>query len=127
MGLDMYVFTTSRSSITGNVDFDIDKIHRGFMVQCHYWRKHPDLHGWMQQLYFKKGGKDPEFNWAGVSLDRADLDVLKEVIKTDCLPKTTGFFFGESDGSEKWGDLAFIMKARLVLTCGGGLFYVASW
>ena len=21
-----------------------------------YWRKHPNLHGWMEDLYYKKGG-----------------------------------------------------------------------
>ena len=36
----------------------------------HYWRKHPDLHGWMRALYYAKGGTDQQFNCVNVMLSR---------------------------------------------------------
>ncbi|ASY66520.1 hypothetical protein SJ05684_b55380 (plasmid) [Sinorhizobium sojae CCBAU 05684] len=38
------------------VDFEISRA-----TALHYWRKHPNLHGWMEHLY-PRGGKDAIFN-----------------------------------------------------------------
>lgn len=35
-------------------------------AELHYWRKHPNLHGWMEQLYRDKGGAEEIFNCAAV-------------------------------------------------------------
>ena len=50
MGLDMYALTTTEKPASA-VDFDADA-----HSELHYWRKHPDLHGWMEKLYREKGG-----------------------------------------------------------------------
>ena len=71
--------------------------------ELHYWRKHPNLHGWMQKLYYEKGGKDEIFNCVPVALTGQDLDRLEADVKDGELPLTAGFFFGESDGSEAGG------------------------
>src|ERR1700733_2188083 len=102
MGLDMYAFTT-RKAPQAMVDFPECTDD----VEIHYWRKHPNLHGWMQRLYRKKGGTAEEFNVAPVVLDSADLDQLQADITADRLPATTGFFFGRSDCTEKVDDLLF--------------------
>jgi hypothetical protein len=36
-------------------------------MSMHYWRKHPDLHGWMEKLCRAKGGKFDDFNLAPVA------------------------------------------------------------
>jgi len=41
-----------------------------------YWRKHPNLQGWMEQLWREKGGKG-EFNCVDVELTREDLKQLE--------------------------------------------------
>ena len=122
MGLDMYAFITA-DKLASEVDFPEAKA-----VQLHYWRKHPNLHGWMQLLYIEKGGREKNFNWSPVALNSADLDRLEAAVIADELPLTTGFFFGESNWRErKDDDLAFIAKARKALASGKMVFYIGDW
>jgi len=91
-----------------------------------YWRKHPDLHGWMQKLYREKGGEDKSFNGDPVVLTLADLDRLEDDILEVNLPKTTGFFFGESGGISL-KDLEFVLNARKAIQEGDTIYYDSSW
>jgi hypothetical protein len=121
MGLDMYARTTSEA-VAGAVDFEVKEASN-----LHYWRKHPNLHGWMEALYREKGGSADTFDCVPVVLTAADLDRLEADVKAGNLPHTSGFFFGESDGSEADGDLAFIAKARQALAAGLTVFYDSWW
>ena len=121
MGLDMYAYAIDEKP-AAEVDFKA-KPSRA----VHYWRKHPDLHGWMRNLYYAKGGTDEQFNCVNVMLTREDIDALEAAIKAGELPPTSGFFFGASDGSEQEDDLAFITKAREVLGVELFLFYTSWW
>lgn len=121
MGLDMYAEITA-DEITKPVDFKVTNSSR-----LHYWRKHPDLHGWMQELYWEKGGSADSFNCVNVALTSEDLDRMETVILNRELPDTSGFFFGDSDGSEIKDDLAFITNARKAITEGYNVFYNAWW
>jgi hypothetical protein len=120
MGLDMYAFATSENIPA--VDFDDPPDCEDIA----YWRKHPNLHGWMEQLYRKKGGKR-EFNCANVRLDPEDLNALETAVRNDTLPLTGGFFFGESRPKEKILDLKFLQKAREAITSGKAVFYTSWW
>jgi hypothetical protein len=91
-----------------------------------YWRKHPDLHGWMENLYREKGGREKSFNGDLVVLTLKDLDRLEEDILRKNLPKTTGFFFGES-GEISLKDLEFVLEARKAIQEGDTVFYDSSW
>jgi hypothetical protein len=121
MGLDMYAFTTNEN--VPAVDFP----DPADAADLFYWRKHPNLHGWMEALYRTKGGVDDDFNVAPVRLDATDLDALEEVIKRNGLPETTGFFFGESRPEEKTRDVEFIRKAREAIAGGKRVFYTSWW
>lgn len=121
MGLDMYGVKT-REKIIGEVDFSVTEAEA-----IHRWRKHPDLHGWMQQLYYRKGGQGKDFNCNTLLLTESDLDVLEADIRGNALPSTAGFFFGESDGTEKEDDLEFIGKARQAIREGYNVFYDSWW
>jgi hypothetical protein len=121
MGLDMYAMATNEI-ITDEVDFEITEKHR-----FHYWRKHPNLHGWMEALYYEKGGTAESFNCVPVVLTSADLDRLEAGIRTGALPETQGFFFGISDGSETEDDLDFIGEARVLQAVGLTVYYFAWW
>jgi hypothetical protein len=108
MGLDMYAYATEEAtSAEGFQALGLEKSAEFF-----YWRKHPNLHGWMETLYRSKGGTAENLTCIPVRLDPADLDALEVGVKGDALPVTEGFFFGVSDGSEKADDLEFIRKAR---------------
>ena len=91
-----------------------------------YWRKHPDLHGWMENLYREKGGREQSFNGDLVVLTLKDLDRLEEDILRKNLPKTSGFFFGES-GEISLKDLEFVLEARKAIQEGDTVFYDSSW
>ncbi|GHF70152.1 phosphoglycerate kinase [Seohaeicola zhoushanensis] len=121
MGLDMYAKITAEKLDT-EVDFTVTE-----STEIHYWRKHPDLHGWMEQLYFDKGGSADCFNCVGVVLTAFDLDRLEKAIHAKELPDTAGFFFGDSDGSECDDDLAFIAKARQAIVDGYTVYYDSWW
>jgi hypothetical protein len=124
MGLDMYAYTAPRHLVTQPVDFDADDLPS---IEFHYWRKHPNLHGWMRQLYLIKGGKDFDFNCNPVELNLMDLDQLEQDIINDKLPYTCGFFFAKSDGSERDDDLLFIEKARQAIAEGLAVYYTSWW
>ena len=120
MGLDMYAMMT-REPVEQPVDFRV-----GNAAELHYWRKHPNLHGWMQDLYVEKGGGEA-FNCVPVILEAEDLDRLEADIRAGRLPETIGLFFGESDGSEAEDDLIFIAKARAAIAEGYTVYYDSWW
>ena len=122
MGLDMYAYVTDEAPAKP-VDFPEPEN----CTELHYWRKHPNLHGWMQQLYEAKGGKDSKFNLSALRLESGDLEKLEAAITENELPETSGFFFGDTDGSEREDDLEFVAKAREAIGQGKVVYYVAWW
>lgn len=121
MGLDMYAMITNNTP-ESPVDFKAEDA-----TDLHYWRKHPNLHGWMESLYYAKGGAADSFNCVTLQLTLEDLSKLEADIKAIELPDTEGFFFGESDGTEQADDLAFIAKAREAIAQGQTVFYDSWW
>lgn len=125
MGLDMFAFTIPADLASRDVDMKLSEL-RG-VAELHYWRKHPNLHGWMEHLYRLKGGKDVNFNCATVRLTLEDLANLEADISAGRLPESSGFFFGESDGSERDDDLAFVAAARTAIAEGKAVYYDSWW
>jgi len=123
MGLDMYAFSTKVKPTT-EVDFSTKNFD---VEELHYWRKHPNLHGWMQNLYDMKGGTSDSFNGDCVVLDSDDLDNLEQDIKDGNLPDTSGFFFGNTQGDEDEDDLLFIKEAREAINNGKTVYYTSWW
>lgn len=122
MGLDMYAHKV-KVAPERPVDFEKPENDEEF----HYWRKHPNLHGWMERLYREKGGSNEDFNVAPVVLTSEDIDNLEKAVNGDELPETSGFFFGASTPEDKRDDLEFIKKAREVMAEGYTVFYFAWW
>ena len=123
MGLDMFAFSTKAKPKT-EVDFETKNFDP---TEIHYWRKHPNLHGWMHNLYGMKGGTSSDFNGDCVVLDEIDLDLLEDDIKNGNLPDTSGFFFGNSIGDENDDDLEFVRKAREEIKEGKTVYYTSWW
>jgi len=67
-----------------------------------------------------------DFNKRPVFLTGDDLDRLEEAVRNGQLPKTEGFFFGESLLEEIDNDLTFISGARSLMRDGWNVFY-DSW
>jgi len=92
-----------------------------------YWRKHPNLHGWMHKLWNERGHSG-SFNGDELELTAEDLDRLEHVVEHGKLPSTSGFFFGnDADDYYKVQDLKFIQDARAELIVGMKVFYNSSW
>jgi hypothetical protein len=130
MGLDMYAYKT-KFKPSKEVDFQ-DELQdvQDELDDLHYWRKHPNLHGWMESLYNEKGGQE-EFNCRPVQLTSEDIQRLATALletKPD-LPETTGFFFGSSEGSEDeiQDDLEFVKKAKQAIDEGYTVYYYSWW
>lgn len=122
MGLDQYANLYRAEDAVGvRVDIDAEMVAPLFV-----WRKHPNLHGWMEALYRAKGGTG-EFNCAGVRLDREDLDALEKAVNAGTLPKTTGFFFGVSQPEHADEDREFLKLARAAIAQGYVVFYDSWW
>jgi len=93
-----------------------------------YWRKHPNLHGWMERLAESKNVEYGSFNGVELELTWADIDALEQAVTHKQLPATTGFFFGiDADELYYESDLAFIKAARAELFLGLRVFYNSSW
>jgi len=140
MGLDMYAYVAAKAgqqrAFYESAEFDDDA--KDFVNktveqprEIAYWRKHPNLHGWMEQLWNSRNGGNCDgttFNGIELELTWEDLEVLELDVIAGTLPNTTGFFFGnDSDDHYREQDLKFIRDARAELFCGLKVFYNSSW
>jgi hypothetical protein len=76
MGLDMYAMITNNTP-ESQVDFKAEDA-----TELHYWRKHPNLHGWMEALYYAKGGAADSFNCVTLQLTLEDIDNCNAIFYT---------------------------------------------
>lgn len=126
MGLDQHAFRVKKNTLKTPTD-NGDRINDD-AEEIAYWRKHPNLQGWMEDLYFRKGGKESSFNCVDVQLTWEDLEELEKDINEQQLPETKGFFFGDnSDDYYKKEDLQFIEKALEDIKDGYEIYYTSWW
>jgi hypothetical protein len=140
MGLDQYAYVAAKSGAydeywgdenQNKEDSDPTKFRKP--TEMAYWRKHPNLQGWMERLWLEKnpGATDnPDYVFNGVELELTwdDLDRLEADVKAGNLPKTKGFFFGDaSDDFYMKDDLNFIKAAKAEVFLGLKVFYNSSW
>jgi len=139
MGLDMYAYSANKAGAQTEY-WDNSNIIDGEVVstctkpkEIMYWRKHPNLHGWMENLWQRQGRPGAEsdtntFNGIELELTWEDLMDLEYDLAHKALPSTTGFFFGDdSDSYYKKQDQEFIKEAKADLLCGLKVFYNSSW
>ena len=125
MGLDMYAWSVAKND--ANEQFAIAEDNE--RSELAYWRKHHDLHGWMERLYRDKGGDAESFNCIPVRLTLDDLESLEADLMDSALPETIGFFFGNNppDEDSLREDLVFIAKARAEIAMGREVYYDSWW
>ena len=129
MGLDMFAWRVKAEDVVN--DFEIAKDEEGHskIEEIFYWRKHHDLHGWMENLYRAKGGDKESFNCVKVRLTDTDLDNLMIDVMNKKLPATRGFFFGDNpqDDESVMNDLKFITLAKQAIREGDAVYYDSWW
>jgi hypothetical protein len=124
MGLDMY--------LTGDRYFHKRSrrrrgIKKAELIDLGYWRKHPNLHGYIVETFADGEDKCQEIN-----LSADGIRQIIAAIEDAKLPETTGFFFGESDGSENGRDWRIFCDALAWLEADDpkawrSIYYQASW
>ena len=121
MGLDMYAYAANKT--------DAEAVDSNYTTQeLAYWRKHPNLHGWMERLAKSKQVEYNTFNGVELELTYDDILLLEDDVKNGRLPSTTGFFFGTpADDYYLQQDLEFIKNAKAELFLGLRVFYNSSW
>ena len=123
MGLDMYLTGRKHIPQWGNHSernrhedgLPIEQIE----VAIGYWRKHPNLHGYIVENFGPKDENDiAKDDCNEIDLDLDQLEQLRQAIVNDELPMTEGFFFGESPipdeegyAEQKEEDLEIIARA----------------
>jgi hypothetical protein len=125
MGLDQYLKYSS-NEIKEEVDFEDPPDTKQF----YYYRKHPAIHKWMENLYEKKGGAQASFNCVPVKLNKKDLAKLKKDILDRKLPEnSTGFFWGTSviDEDQIKEDISMVEQALDLIDSGKTIFYTSWW
>lgn len=143
MGLDQYAYVAMQAGDSEKYwdDVSYDEDTDSFVSaaglskprEIAYWRKHPNLQGWMEALWLEKNpdildDSGAVFNGVELELNWEDLDQLERAVNCRMLPETHGFFFGEnSDEHYLKQDLEFIKLARAELFCGFKVFYNSSW
>jgi len=121
MGLDQYAYIASKAG----TDYDDNS-----RQEISYWRKHPNLQGWMENLAQAKGLEYDTFNGVELELTWEDIDRLEKDIKSGVVSNmgTTGFFFGNpSDDYYHEHDLQFCVDAKAELFLKRKVFYNSSW
>lgn len=133
MGLDMFAYA---GVISNQDDIFYYNNEQGEVKEpareLAYWRKHPNLHGWMEQLWRNKNDThsltDPTFNGIELELTWEDLEQLEQDVMHARLPGTSGFFFGTpADDYYRAQDLEFVRNARAEIFMGLRVFYNSSW
>ena len=150
MGLDMYAYVAARAgqereyydgAVWDDTSGDVANSKVTKPYELAYWRKHPNLHGWMEKLWLRKNGfpsntdvqfiedkEPPSFNGIELELTWDDLDDLERSIRNRKLPDTQGFFFGDpADNRYYVQDLEFVNTAKAEVFLGLKVFYNSSW
>ena len=123
MGLDQYARARRGEAIVDDEGYT----YYEDSMELAYWRKHPNLQGWMEELYYEKGGEG-EFNCVDVELTLEDLDSLEATLDNEALPETVGFFFGgNADDHYAEADREFIVAARAAIKQGYTVVYSSWW
>jgi len=148
MGLDQYAYVAAKASERAEyyeaeegefIDGEWKVPGKSKPREIAYWRKHPNLQGWMEHLWHKKRNTEGNpvvedaddmgtFNGVELELTWQDIDELENAVKKRKLPSTQGFFFGnDADQYYYDQDLEFIKNARAELFLGLKVFYNSSW
>lgn len=139
MGLDQYAYVALKEDQRhlfyencSYVDGELYNPNITIPKEIAYWRKHPNLQGWMHQRWLTKNPdkENKEFNGVEFELTWEDLDQLEKDILDENVSNlnTTGFFFGNaSDSYYREKDLQFIKDAKAEIFLGMRVFYNSSW
>lgn len=115
MGLDMYFFTQKP-----DCDPHCPK------EEIAYFRKHSDLHGWMDEEWRKLYGDDIDFNCEYLEITEDMLKRLSDYLKLPEKKHYKGFFWGTST-DEDWKETKKLIPELKKRMKNGERIYYYSW
>lgn len=124
MGLDMYLRGHKYHEQEENKTEDGFRVNYS-IIRLGYWRKHPNLHGFIVKTF--AGGKD---ECQEISLTKESMLTIIGAIKENLLPHTEGFFFGKSLTGTESQDIEIFLEAIKWLEAdklNRTVIYEASW
>lgn len=106
------------------LDMNLYGEHQSEEIKLGYWRKHPDLHGFIVQTF--AFGID---ECQKIPLTEKNLKTILEATEIEALPHTTGFFFGASQKEDRNVTIDILQKAIEWMQDDKSktVFYRASW
>lgn len=116
MGLDQFLFE--------GVDSERKEIG--------YWRKHPDLHGFVEELWRARNSEQEcgSFNCEDLELSEEDILQIINCSKDKSFSKHDGtkwFFFGQTDGHHHEKTVEIMENALQLKRQGKRIFYSSWW
>lgn len=89
-------------------------------------KNHPEM---VESIIKEFSKPNSPFNREAIRITAEELDQLEADIKAAALPHTDGPFFGDCEQNEetKADDLAFVAKARKLISAGFAVYYRADW
>jgi len=131
MGLDMFltgeIYIPTDWNSPENNHYEDGYRLKARLYELGYWRKHPDLHGFIVENFADEGIDDCKPIYLGTD----NMQTVITAIRKDQLPNTEGFFFGESlnNPEEKAHAIEIFSKAIKWLEEDPwrSVYYRASW
>lgn len=110
MGLDMMIYGCENDTTPA--------------VELAYWRKHPDLHGYIVNTF-----ADGVDECQKIDLTADNIENIIEAVNKNNLPETKGFFFGTSSRDRDAETIKLLTEVSVWLEKNpeGKIFYNASW
>ena len=120
MGLDQYLYAISME------DWNEQRFTNA--EELGHWRKHPNLHGWFQNLWRQRNGTTRPLRHEKVVVRLPGLAGLASAVIKNELPYCEGEYFGTSEDSDSQlsADLEIIQDAVIAARQGKVVYYEAS-
>ncbi len=122
MGLDMYFFRVPKGMGP----------ETECKIEIKYFRKHSDLHGWLEEEWRKQSEKNTNAEWSAfncvyLEITPGILVRLKDYMTLTDKKRYEGFFWGASD-DEQWQETReLIARIEDIIKSGDKVYYYSWW
>lgn len=98
------------------------------MLHIGSWRKHANLHGYMESLYRARGGIN-EFNCQELELTKDDCEKIIALSEDSekGFETAEGFFWGKSDSEHDTETIMYMKEALDAIEQGYTIYYDSWW
>lgn len=122
MGLDMYFFQVPKGKGPDTKD----------KVELKYFRKHSDLHGWLEDEWRAQNSENENAEWNGFNCVYMEITPpilmrLKDYLTLPEKKHYQGFFWGATD-DEQWKETReLVARMEEIINSGDKVYYYSWW